>query len=87
MPRTMTSTASGSARKKAFSRRFFRKLSVQRGKPKPAAKAIPMPPSGPPPANIAAAKATTARIPETIMNFRGSQSSPAWVRRVLNVTL
>ena len=41
MPRTMTSTASGSASGICFSRRFLRKLSSQRGRPKPAAKPRP----------------------------------------------
>ena len=38
MPRTMTSTASGSAARNAFSRRFFRNERPQRGRPKPPAK-------------------------------------------------
>src|SRR5438128_1776547 len=38
MPRTMTSTASGSAARNAFSRFFFRKASSQRGRPKPKAR-------------------------------------------------
>src|SRR5579863_8566808 len=86
MPRTITSTASGSDRRKAFSRRFLRKLSIQRGRPKPAANAMPTAPSGPPPASIAMKKAAAARMPETIMNFRGAQSRPACVRRADSVT-
>jgi len=41
MPRTITSTASGKARKKRFSRRFFNKDNVQNGSPAPAANARP----------------------------------------------
>ena len=48
MPRTITSTASGSALRNAFSRRVLRKLRPQRGRPKPAANARPSAPSKPP---------------------------------------
>src|SRR4051812_8172938 len=86
MPRTMTSTASGSALRNFFSRRFLRKPRIQRGRPKPAAKPRPRAPSNPRLSRNATAKNTTPRMPEMIMNFRGVHSSPAWVRRTLSET-
>ncbi len=87
MPRTITSTASGSALRKFFSRRFLRKLSAQRGKPKPPANASPAAASSPPPNSIAIAKPATAITTETIMNFWVDQFRPAWVRRLLSGSL
>ncbi len=81
MPRTMTSTASGSAFRNAFSRRFFRKPSTQRGRPRPAAKADA---GG---AEQAAAdhegdrRSTTApKMPDMIQNFCGVQVQPGLAR-------
>src|SRR6266513_912394 len=83
MPRTITSTASGSALRKACSRRFLKKPRAQRGRPKPAAKARPVAPSNPPPPSIAATKISAASTAETTVNFWVDQLRPACVRRTL----
>src|SRR3954463_15779379 len=87
MPRTITSTASGSAFRNLASRRLFRKPSAQRGRPKPPAKASPAAPSRPPPMNKASANSTPATTADTIQNFCGAQSRPACDRRTLSGTL
>src|SRR5712692_279926 len=69
IPRTITPTASGSARRKAFSRRALRKLKPQRGRPKPPANAMPTAAINPPPPRKVPAKNMTARTPEMVMNF------------------
>ncbi len=87
MPRTMTSTASGSAFRNAFSRRFLRKPRTQRGRPRPVPKAITAAPSRLPPITKASTNPTAPEMPDAIQNFWGVQDpKPAWARRVVSGT-
>jgi hypothetical protein len=83
----MTSTASGSAFRNAFSRRFLRKPRTQRGRPRPVAKAITAAPGRLPPTKKARPNPTTPAMPDAIQNFWGVQDPrPAWARRMVRET-
>ncbi len=81
MPRTITSTASGNALRKRDSRRFLRKLSIQNGRPHPAAKPKPSAANSPTPITVAMPNAPTPSEPAVTINRRFDQDSPACVSR------